>query len=102
MKDRVSKVYHGFGLPRLIISAFLLTLIIVAAGTELSVPGLLSDALVRIGQNGIYVLAMVPSIQAGAGLNFGLPLGVIAGMVAYWCPWRTLCWVWEVSPWHSW
>jgi simple sugar transport system permease protein len=81
VKERLTKIYHGFGLPRLIISAFLLALIVVAAGTELSVAGLLSDALVRIGQNGIYVLAMVPSIQVGAGLNFGLPVGVIAGMV---------------------
>ena len=81
MKERVSKIYHGFGLPRLIIAAFLLLLIIIAAGTELSVAGLLSDSLVRIGQNGIYVLAMVPSIQAGVGLNFGLPVGVICGIV---------------------
>lgn len=81
MKERLNKLYHGFGLPRLIITAFLLLLILVATGTELSVAGLLSDALVRIGQNGIYVLAMVPSIQVGAGLNFGLPVGVICGMV---------------------
>ena len=81
MKEQLIRIYHAFGLPRLIISVFLLSLIVVAAGTELSVAGLLSDSLVRIGQNGIYVLAMVPSIQAGAGLNFGLPVGVIAGMV---------------------
>ena len=73
MKERLIKIYQGFGLPRLIISVFLLALIIVAAGTELSVPGLLSDALVRIGQNGIYVLAMVPSIQAGR-IELWLPL----------------------------
>jgi simple sugar transport system permease protein len=81
MKERLVAIYHGFGLPRLIIAGFLLLLLIIAAGTELSVPGLLSDALVRIGQNGIYVLAMVPSIQAGVGLNFGLPVGVICGIV---------------------
>lgn len=81
MKERLLSIYHGFGLPRLIIAGFLLLLIIIAAGTELSVAGLLSDALVRVGQNGIYVLAMVPSIQAGVGLNFGLPVGVICGIV---------------------
>ncbi len=81
MKEQLTKIYHGLGLPRLIIATFLLALIVVAAGTDLSVAGLLSDSLVRIGQNGIYVLAMVPSIQAGAGLNFGLPVGVVAGMV---------------------
>lgn len=81
MKVRLLKVYQAFGLPRLIISIFLLALIIVAMGTELNVPNLLSDSLVRIGQNGIFVLAMVPSIQAGVGLNFGLPVGVICGIV---------------------
>lgn len=81
MKAQLTKVYQGFGLPRLIIASFLLLLIIIAAGTELSVASLLSDSLVRIGQNGIYVLAMVPSIQAGVGLNFGLPVGVICGIV---------------------
>ena len=55
MKEQLLKIYHGFGLPRLIIAGFLLLLIIIAAGTDLSVPGLLSDALVRIGQNGIYL-----------------------------------------------
>lgn len=81
MTERLKQIYQSFGLPRLIIAGFLLLLIIIAAGTDLSVPGLLSDALVRVGQNGIYVLAMVPSIQAGVGLNFGLPVGVICGIV---------------------
>lgn len=81
MKDRFVSLYHTVGLPRLIIAIFVLSLIVVAFGTELSVPNLLSDALVRIGMNGIFVLAMVPTIQAGVGLNFGLPVGVICGIV---------------------
>jgi simple sugar transport system permease protein len=31
--------------------------------------------------NGIMVLALIPMIQSGCGLNFGLPLGVIAGLL---------------------
>lgn len=81
MKERLVKLYQAFGLPRLIISVFLLLLILLALTTDLSVPSLLSDALVRVGQNGIFVLAMVPTIQAGVGLNFGLPVGVICGIV---------------------
>ncbi|RPI20759.1 MAG: ABC transporter permease [Chloroflexota bacterium] len=42
---------------------------------------LLSDSLVRIGMNGLLVLAMLPSLRCGAGLNFGLPVGVICGLV---------------------
>ena len=41
----------------------------------------ISDTLVRVGMNGILVLAMVPMIQSGCGLNFGLPLGIIAGLL---------------------
>ncbi len=37
--------------------------------------------LVRTGMNGIMVLAMVPSIQSGTGLNFGLPIGIICGLI---------------------
>lgn len=81
MKEQLSKVYGAIGLPRMIISLFLLTLVLVALGTDLSVADLLSDSLVRVGMNGIFVLAMVPSIQAGVGLNFGLPVGVICGIV---------------------
>lgn len=81
MKERFNKVYHAIGLPRLIITLFLFAVILLALGTELSVADLLSDALVRVGMNGIFVLAMVPTIQAGVGLNFGLPVGVICGIV---------------------
>src|SRR5690606_6578984 len=41
----------------------------------------LSDTLVRVGMNGVLVLAMVPMVQSGCGLNFGLPLGIIAGLL---------------------
>ena len=41
----------------------------------------ISDTLVRFGMNGVLVLAMVPMIQSGCGLNFGLPLGIIAGLL---------------------
>jgi simple sugar transport system permease protein len=81
LKEQVQDVLKDFGLPRLIISGFLLFILLVALGTDLDVPGLLSDSLVRIGMNGLFVLAMVPTIQAGVGLNFGLPVGIICGIV---------------------
>ena len=42
---------------------------------------MLSDTLVRFGMNGVMVLAMIPMVQSGCGLNFGLPLGIIAGLL---------------------
>ncbi len=37
--------------------------------------------LVRFGMNAILVLSLVPMIQSGTGLNFGMPLGVEAGLL---------------------
>lgn len=76
-KNFIEKV----GYPRLIIGGFLLVLCISAAMLSIPLPGLISDILIRIGMNGILVLAMVPAIQAGVGLNFALPLGVVCGLI---------------------
>ena len=42
---------------------------------------LLSDSLARIGMNGLLVLAMLPTLVTGVGLNFGLPVGFVCGLV---------------------
>ncbi|MCC5912169.1 MAG: ABC transporter permease [Clostridiaceae bacterium] len=77
LKNFIDKV----GYPRLIIGGFLLILCILAAVLAIPIPGLLGDILTRVGMNGILVLAMVPAIQAGAGLNFALPLGIVCGLI---------------------
>lgn len=74
-------VYTNIGLARLIIIGFLLTLIILAAAFELDLAELASSSLVRTGMNGILVLAMLPGIVSGIGPNFGLPIGVICGLL---------------------
>lgn len=81
MKERLKGIYEAIGLPTLIISGFLLFLFILGAATKLPLPPLFGDSLRRIGMNGILVLAMVPTIRCGVGLNFGLPLGIICGLV---------------------
>ncbi|MBE6350692.1 MAG: ABC transporter permease [Spirochaetaceae bacterium] len=70
-----------FGLPRIIIALFLLVLFIVAPFVGVSISASLSDIINRFGMNALLVLAMVPMIQTGCGLNFGLSLGVIAGLL---------------------
>jgi len=37
--------------------------------------------LTRFGMNALLVLAMIPTIRAGAGPNFGLPFGIICGLI---------------------
>lgn len=67
--------------PRWIITLFFILVCILALFQGLQLPKLLSDTVVRFGMNVILVLAMVPAIQSGIGPNFGLPLGVITGLV---------------------
>ncbi len=80
-KEAIRAFFVDFGLPRLIISGFLLILFILAFIMKMDLTILLSDSLVRIGMNGLLVLAMLPTLVTGVGLNFGLPIGFICGLV---------------------
>lgn len=81
MMDKIQKFIEDAGWPRIIIAIFLLILFIAAPFVRVRVDTSLSDTLVRVGMNGVLVLAMVPMVQSGCGLNFGLPLGIIAGLL---------------------
>ena len=69
------------GWPRIIIALFLLGLFIAAPFVGVNVFTAFNNTIVRFGMNGVMVLAMIPMVQAGCGLNFGLPLGIIAGLL---------------------
>lgn len=73
--------YTDFGLPRLIIAGFLLVLFALAVVLDMNIGMLVSDSLVRVGMNGILVLSMLFTLACGVGLNFGLAVGVIAGLI---------------------
>ena len=79
--DTLREHLREIGIPRLLIGVFLLALFGVAVATKMDIPSLLTDCLLRIGRNGILVLALLPAIQGGIGLNFGLPLGIICGLL---------------------
>lgn len=72
---------QNFGLPRLIISSFLIVLFLATPFVGVSPLAVLGDIINRFGQNALLTLAMVPMIISGTGLNFGLSLGVIAGLL---------------------
>ncbi|TMQ58677.1 MAG: ABC transporter permease [Candidatus Eisenbacteria bacterium] len=78
---RLPGFLREFGIPRLLIAVFLVVLFAVAVATHMDLRGLISDSIVRVGRNGILVLALLPAIQGGIGLNFGLPIGIICGLV---------------------
>lgn len=78
---KIKTKLKAFGLPRIIITVFLLLLFCIAPLGGVSISQSISDVLMRFGQNAVLVLAMVPMIHSGCGLNFGLPLGIIAGLL---------------------
>ncbi len=81
LREKVQEVLREFGLPRLIIAGFLVVLFIAAPFVGVSMSATMKDICNRFGQNELLTLAMVPMILSGAGLNFGLSLGVISGLL---------------------
>lgn len=79
--NSIKEVYKKIGFPRLIISLTLILFMVGAAALDISIAALLSDMLIRFGMNAIMVLAMVPTIQSGTGVNLNLALGVIFGLL---------------------
>ena len=70
-----------FGLPRLIILIFLISTYVIAPFVGIPITTALSDTIIRFGMNAILVLSLMPMIESGAGLNFGMPLGIEAGLL---------------------
>ena len=79
--EKLKASLNSFGLPRLIIAAFLLLLFIAAPFVGADFATQLTNTINRFSWNAVLVLAMVPMIHSGCGLNFGLPLGIISGLL---------------------
>ncbi|MCL2163017.1 MAG: ABC transporter permease [Oscillospiraceae bacterium] len=75
MSDIIKKI----GLPRLIISLFLLILFCACPIVGVNYQFAITDVIGRFGMNMVLILSLVPMIQAGCGLNFGIPLGIVSG-----------------------
>ena len=69
------------GVPRTIITLFFIYLCLAAVLYDISVPMMLGNVLTRMGMYGVLVLAMLPGIQCGIGLNMGMTIGCIAGLM---------------------
>lgn len=81
IRKTVTEFARDFGWPRVIIFFFVVILFIAAPFVGVRVDASFSDVFGRFAQNAVMVLALVPMMQAGAGLNFGLPVGIIAGLL---------------------
>ena len=80
-QTRFSRLVQSFGLSRLLITGFLILLFILAPIVGADFPTQITNVLNRFSWNAVLVLAMVPMIHSGCGLNFGLPLGILAGLL---------------------
>ena len=81
MKEKIKSIIESVGLPRIIIFFFLVLLFALAPLVGISLDTSINDVIVRFGMNGILVLSLVPMVKSGCGLNFGLQLGIITGLL---------------------
>ena len=81
MQNIIKKV----GIARIIIGLFLLLLLIIAPFAGLRLDLTISDMITRFGMYSVLILSLIPMIQSGCGLNFGLPIGVLAGTFGALC-----------------
>ncbi|WP_426711293.1 ABC transporter permease subunit [Cetobacterium sp. SF1] len=79
--EKIKNLGKKIGIPRLIIGLFLLVLYIVAPFAQVDIITSLNDTFVRVGMNIILVLSLLPMVESGTGLNFGMPLGIEAGLL---------------------
>lgn len=80
-KSKFMEFVDNFGLPRVIIAGFLLILFILAPIVGVDFVTQITNTINRFSWNAVMVLAMVPMVHSGCGLNFGLPLGIISGLL---------------------
>ncbi|MTI60929.1 MAG: ABC transporter permease [Firmicutes bacterium] len=81
MKEKIKEIIRKIGLPRLLIALFLFSLFIIAPFVGVRVDTSINDLITRFGMNAVLVLSLVPMVKSGCGLNFGLQLGIIAGLL---------------------
>lgn len=79
--SNIKTMLKNAGWPRIIITLFLLSMYVISPFIGINLKTALGDTLVRFGMNSILVLSLMPMIQSGTGLNFGMPLGVEAGLL---------------------
>jgi simple sugar transport system permease protein len=77
----LKRIMNAVGWPRIIIGFFLFSLFAATPFVGVSLGISITNTLERFGMNAVMVLAMVPMVQSGCGLNFGLPLGIISGLL---------------------
>ena len=79
--QKIKSAVEYLGVSRLIIICFIIVLGVLMIVLDLPIAMIASQCLVRIGMNGIFVLAMMLGIVCGIGMNFGMPIGIVCGLI---------------------
>ena len=67
--------------PQFIIVICLAVLLGLAYFLKMDLAGLFNESLIKLVMNGVLVLSLIPMLNAGAGMNFGLPVGITGGLI---------------------
>lgn len=67
--------------PQIIMFCYMGILLAAAAAIDMNMIGIINDALIKWAMNGVIVLSLIPMINVGAGRNFGMSIGLSAGLV---------------------
>ncbi len=78
MKIRLAREYF----PQILVLIFIVVMMFAAVYLHIPIPQLVNDSLVRLIMNGVLVLSLLPMLRTGMGINYGLPVGVLAGLLA--------------------
>jgi simple sugar transport system permease protein len=68
-------------IPQIIIIIFLLIMVAMVIYLKIPLPKMITDSLIKLVMNGVLVVSLIPMLNAGVGMNFGLPIGVCAGLL---------------------
>ena len=80
-KGMIRRAVDSYGIPRLIITGFLMSMFVLAPFAGVDLWTQFTNVINRFSWNAVLVLAMVPMIHSGCGLNMGLPLAIISGLL---------------------
>ena len=81
----MTRIIQKIGWPIIIIGLFLIILFILCPVVGVNIQFAFDNVIGRFVMNLVLVLSLVPMIQTGCGLNFGLPLGIASGILGIAC-----------------
>ena len=80
-REDAGAAMRGIRAPQRFILGFLAVMLGAVFLRGIPLGTILGDSMVRLVMNGVLVLSLMPMLNAGIGINYGLPVGVCAGLL---------------------